>query len=399
MARMQSHSTSNASSIAQWASIEALDNGDDEVRRRLGEFSKRRDEVVRLLSEVDGVTCLTPEGAFYAFPNVSGLFGRTTANGPIRSGAGPGGVPAGAGQRRRRARRCVRCPAAHSRVLRGFARPHPRGCSAHRGRDRQARALIFDVRPRAARRRLHRSPRTVGRRPARRSCSTSATACPTVYFGDSGELIAAADSLGVAHPPGYPIYTLLGRVALLLPIGEAAWRMNVLSAVLGAIACALAARLVQRWTDSAIAAVGSGLGLAAAYDVWVVSTVAEVYTLHLFLIASLLLLADRMHDARETRDLRRLLLMAAFVLGLGLSHRPTIVLALPAAAALAIGRARRVRLLRRAGPADVGRGYRDRRGGSARGVRVVADPGRCGPGRELGPSGRSRCPRGPRHDT
>ena len=36
-----------------------------------------------------------------------------------------------------------------------------------------------------------------------------ATACPTVYFGDSGELIAAADSLGVAHPPGYPIYTLL----------------------------------------------------------------------------------------------------------------------------------------------------------------------------------------------
>lgn len=86
MARMQSHSTSNASSIAQWASIEALDNGDDEVRRRAGEFATRRDEVVRLLSEVDGVTCLKPEGAFYAFPNVSGLFGRTTDKGPIRSG-------------------------------------------------------------------------------------------------------------------------------------------------------------------------------------------------------------------------------------------------------------------------------------------------------------------------
>ena len=86
MARMQSHSTSNASSIAQWASIEALDNGDDEVRRRLGEFTKRRDEVVRLLSELDGVSCLKPEGAFYAFPNVSGLFGRTTDKGPIRSG-------------------------------------------------------------------------------------------------------------------------------------------------------------------------------------------------------------------------------------------------------------------------------------------------------------------------
>lgn len=86
MARMQSHSTSNASSIAQWASIEALDHGDDEVRRRLVEFTKRRDEVVRLLSALDGVTCLTPEGAFYAFPNVSGLFGRTTDKGPIQSG-------------------------------------------------------------------------------------------------------------------------------------------------------------------------------------------------------------------------------------------------------------------------------------------------------------------------
>jgi len=86
MARMQSHSTSNASSIAQWASIEALDNGDEEILRRLGEFTKRRDEVVRLLSELDGVRCLKPEGAFYAFPNVSGLFGRTTGSGPIRSG-------------------------------------------------------------------------------------------------------------------------------------------------------------------------------------------------------------------------------------------------------------------------------------------------------------------------
>ena len=86
MARMQSHSTSNASSIGQWASIEALDNGDDEVRRRLGEFTARRDEVVRLLSALDGVNCLKPEGAFYAFPNVSGLFGRTTDKGPIRSG-------------------------------------------------------------------------------------------------------------------------------------------------------------------------------------------------------------------------------------------------------------------------------------------------------------------------
>jgi len=164
-----------------------------------------------------------------------------------------------------------------------------------------------------------------------------ATACPTVYFGDSGELIAAADSLGVAHPPGYPIYTLLGRMILFLPLGEPAWRMNVLSAVLGALACAIAARLVLRWSGSTVAAVGAGLGLAVAYDIWTVSTVAEVYTLHLFLIASLLLLADRMHDATDPRVSRRLLLLAAVVLGVGLSHRPTILLVLPSAAVLAMG--------------------------------------------------------------
>jgi len=164
-----------------------------------------------------------------------------------------------------------------------------------------------------------------------------ATACPTVYFGDSGELIAAADSLGVAHPPGYPLYTLLGRIALLVPVGEPAWRMNVMSAVFCALACAIVARLVQRWTGSTVAAVGAGLGLALAYDIWAVATVAEVYTLHLFLIASLFLLADRMHDATDGPSLRRSLLLAGVVLGVGLSHRPTILLALPAVAVLAIG--------------------------------------------------------------
>jgi Tfp pilus assembly protein PilF len=68
-----------------------------------------------------------------------------------------------------------------------------------------------------------------------------------------------------------------------------------------------------------------------------VSTVAEVYTLHLFLVVSLLLVADRMHDAHGAREQRRLLLWAAVVMGVGLSHRPTIVLALPAAAVLAFG--------------------------------------------------------------
>jgi aspartate/methionine/tyrosine aminotransferase len=76
MARIQSHATSNASSIGQWASVEALRSCEDEVRRR----------VAGLLRELDGVSCVEPEGAFYAFPNVSGVFGKRAGDGPINSG-------------------------------------------------------------------------------------------------------------------------------------------------------------------------------------------------------------------------------------------------------------------------------------------------------------------------
>lgn len=86
MARIQSHATSNASSIGQWASVEALRSCEDEVRRRVAEFERRRNEIVRLLRELEGVSCVEPEGAFYAFPNVSGQFGRRAGDAPINSG-------------------------------------------------------------------------------------------------------------------------------------------------------------------------------------------------------------------------------------------------------------------------------------------------------------------------
>ena len=61
----------------------------------------------------------------------------------------------------------------------------------------------------------------------------AATVCPTVPFGDGGELIAAAHRLGVAHPPGYPLYTFLGWLALKIPLGEPALRVNLLSVTQG----------------------------------------------------------------------------------------------------------------------------------------------------------------------
>ncbi|MDE2291009.1 MAG: DUF2723 domain-containing protein, partial [Elusimicrobia bacterium] len=61
-------------------------------------------------------------------------------------------------------------------------------------------------------------------------------------YRDSGDLAASAWTLGVAHPPGYPFYTLLGHVwAALLPLGTVAYRLNLMSAAAGAAAAALAA--------------------------------------------------------------------------------------------------------------------------------------------------------------
>jgi aspartate aminotransferase len=77
MTDVQSQVTSNPSSIAQWAAVEALTGAQDEVAKMAGEFDRRRRLVIAGLNALPGIRCVMPRGAFYAFPNVSGLFGRT----------------------------------------------------------------------------------------------------------------------------------------------------------------------------------------------------------------------------------------------------------------------------------------------------------------------------------
>ena len=77
MANIQSQSTSNPTSIAQAAAVEALRGPQDFIAMMLAEFDKRRKYLVGELNGLEGVSCSTPKGAFYAFPNVSALFGRS----------------------------------------------------------------------------------------------------------------------------------------------------------------------------------------------------------------------------------------------------------------------------------------------------------------------------------
>ena len=81
IAKIQSQSTTNPSSISQAASVEALSGTQDFIKKRSVSFQERRDFVVKALNDIDGIECLNPDGAFYVFPSCKGLVGKKDTNG------------------------------------------------------------------------------------------------------------------------------------------------------------------------------------------------------------------------------------------------------------------------------------------------------------------------------
>ncbi len=81
MAKVMSQTTSNPSSISQWAAVEALNGPQDFIKPNAKLFEQRRDLVVSMLNQASGMRCPTPEGAFYVYPSVAGLIGKTAPSG------------------------------------------------------------------------------------------------------------------------------------------------------------------------------------------------------------------------------------------------------------------------------------------------------------------------------
>jgi aspartate aminotransferase len=81
MRKVQSQSTSNPCSVSQWAAVEALNGTQDFLPTNNEIFVRRRNLVVSMLNEIDGMACPTPEGAFYVYPSIAGLIGKTSAAG------------------------------------------------------------------------------------------------------------------------------------------------------------------------------------------------------------------------------------------------------------------------------------------------------------------------------
>jgi aspartate aminotransferase len=83
IAKIQSQSTTNPSSISQAAAVEALNGTQDFIKERATSFQERRNFVVKALNEIDGIECLNPDGAFYVFPSCKSLMGKKDTNGNV----------------------------------------------------------------------------------------------------------------------------------------------------------------------------------------------------------------------------------------------------------------------------------------------------------------------------
>jgi hypothetical protein len=145
----------------------------------------------------------------------------------------------------------------------------------------------------------------------------AAGACPTIFVGDSGELVAAVHVLGIPHPTGYPLYVLLGKAwTLLVPIGSVAYRMSLFSAACTAVACALVYDIGRRAGWHPIAALASATLFAFGASVWGEANVQRVYALGAVFVAGATALLWSWH--RTGRDC--LLVWAALVCGLGATN-------------------------------------------------------------------------------
>jgi len=163
---------------------------------------------------------------------------------------------------------------------------------------------------------------------------------PGLTFGDAGDLVIAAAQLGVPHPTGYPLYTLLAHAFLrIMPMGDPAWRLNLLSALCaaGTVVCLYGAsrRLLQ--TRSAALFCAALFGVTPTF--WGQATVTEVYALHMLLMTALLWGLLRHCEAGSAVRLG----LPALLIGTMLAHHLMSVWLIPACIVFAILLARQSR--------------------------------------------------------
>ena len=148
---------------------------------------------------------------------------------------------------------------------------------------------------------------------------------------DSASFLLSGNFLGVAHPPGYPLYTILAKLFTLIPVSTVAYRIHLLNCLFGSMSVVIVYLLSVRLTLNESISFFVGVVLALSAIFWFQAITAEVYMLNTFLFLLLLLLALRLEKDFSKRDW----LFFAYVYGLSLSnHWPLLILSSPGFAVL-----------------------------------------------------------------
>jgi tetratricopeptide (TPR) repeat protein len=154
--------------------------------------------------------------------------------------------------------------------------------------------------------------------------------------GDSGELIAASHTLSIAHPPGYPLYVMVGKLfASVVGWGAVAFRYNLLSALMGSVTSVVVFLLLLRVGVSSMLAWAVTVALATLETFWFQATTAEVYALNGLFTALLLYTALMGRKYGE-----RALVLTSFLGGLALSHHLSLLYAFTSALVILVFHAR-----------------------------------------------------------
>jgi hypothetical protein len=159
------------------------------------------------------------------------------------------------------------------------------------------------------------------------------TMSSAVGAADTFEFQVVAPQLGIAHPTGYPLYLLLGKLFSLLPVGTVAWRVNLASAVYAVLAAVVIFWLARRLLRQPLGALVGAVAWGVAPVVWSQAIIAEVYTLHALIVAVALWLMVALLDEADSSpsQSRRRGVALAFVIGLGLTNHLTTVFLIPPA--------------------------------------------------------------------
>jgi hypothetical protein len=147
------------------------------------------------------------------------------------------------------------------------------------------------------------------------------TLAPTILPADSGEFQLVSYVLGIAHPPGYPLYTMLGKLFTLLPLRDVAYRVNLLSAFTSALTLLVLSRAVRRLTGSTLAGVIAAATLGVAPTFWAQATTANIRSLTALFVTLQLYTLLTYAQTKSAKDL----VAFAVVLGLGITHHSSLV--------------------------------------------------------------------------